>query len=135
MRIIYKLNLNDVDWNEMKETLSQDKFDNGRNPEQLMKSFENSHSTCIAYADNRIIGTARVLSDGICNAYLVDVWTLTEFRGQGIARKVIDKLLDKLPGKHVYTLTDNVVDFYKKIGFKESPTGLEKVIGQWLVNE
>ena len=59
MRIIYKLNLNDVDWNEMKETLSQDKFDNGRNPEQLMKSFENSHSTCIAYADNRIIGTAR----------------------------------------------------------------------------
>ena len=70
MRIIYKLNLDDVNWNEMKETLSQDKFDNGRSPKQLKKSFENSHSTCIAYADNRIIGTARVLSDGICNAIL-----------------------------------------------------------------
>ena len=135
MPITYKLNLDNVDWDEMKGTLSRDNFDNGQSPEQLKKSFENSHSACIAYADNRIIGTARILSDGVCNAYLVDVWTLTEFRHRGIARKMIETLLDKLCGQHVYLFTGDAIGFYKKLGFTERPTGLEKVVGQWLVNE
>ena len=63
----YKTDLKNVDWSEMNTTLQQDKFENGRSPEQLKTSFKNSYATCIAYIDNRIIGTARVLSDGICN--------------------------------------------------------------------
>ena len=132
--VVYKLNLDDVDWHAMKAILAADNFDNGRSAEQLKESFANSHSTCIAYADDRIIGTARALSDGVCNAYLVDVWTLTEFRHQGIARTMVETLLKKLPGQHIYLFTDDAVDFYKKIGFVERPTGLEKVVGQWLVN-
>jgi len=31
--LIYKRDLKNVDWEEMKTTLSQDKFDNGRSPE------------------------------------------------------------------------------------------------------
>jgi hypothetical protein len=27
------------------------------------------------------------------------------------------------------------VGFYKKLAFGERPTGMEKVVGQWLVNE
>lgn len=77
----------------------------------------------------------RVLSDGVCNAYLVDVWTLTEFRRHGIARKMIELLLDELKGQHIYLFTDDAVAFYKKLGFQERPVGLEKVVGQWLVNE
>lgn len=118
----------------MKATLSVDNFDNGRSPEQLRTSFANSYATCLAYADERIVGTARVLSDGICNAYLVDVWTLTEYRRQGIARTMIEMLLEKLQGQHVYLFTDDVVDFYKRLGFQERPTGLEKVVGQWLID-
>ena len=83
MAITYTLNLDGVDWQEMKERVAEDDFDNGRTPEQLRQSFLNSHSACIAYADGRIIGTARILSDGVCNAYLVDVWTYTPFRRQG----------------------------------------------------
>ena len=72
-KIIYKTDLDRVDWTEMKTTLHQDNFDNGRSPEKLKISFENSYAVCIAYADNRIVGTARALSDGVCNAYLVDI--------------------------------------------------------------
>jgi predicted GNAT family acetyltransferase len=135
MSIIYKLSLDGVDWHEMKATLTTDNFDNGRSVEQLEASFANSHSACIAYANGKIVGTARVLSDGVCNAYVVDVWTLTQFRYQGIARTMMEMLLEKLPGQHVYLFTDDAVDFYKSLGFVERPTGLEKVIGQWLVNE
>lgn len=134
-KVTYKTNLDNVDWAQMKATLQADAFDNGRSPEQLKKSFENSYATCIAYTDNRIIGTARVLSDGVCNAYVVDVWTLTAYRRQGIARTMMQILLDKLKGQHVYLFTDDVPEFYRKIGFSEQHIGMGQVIGRWLVNK
>lgn len=135
LEVTYKTNLDNVDWHQMKAALRADAFDNGRSPAQLKKSFENSYATCIAYADNQIIGTARVLSDGVCNAYIVDVWTLTIYRRQGIARTMMQILLDKLKGQHAYLFTDDAPEFYKKIGFTEQPVGMGQVIGKWLVNE
>ena len=133
--IIYKTNLENIDWTEMKTTLRQDAFDNGRSPEQLKASFENSYAVCIAYAERRMIGTARVLSDGVCNAYLVDVWTLSEFRHKGIASTMIQKLLSQLSGQHIYLQTDDAKELYAKLGFVEQPTGMSKVVGEWLVND
>lgn len=133
--IVYKTDLVSVDWVEMKVTLCQDSFDNGRSPEQLKTSFENSYAACVAYADNRIIGTARVLSDGVCNAYLVDIWTLSAYRRQGIATKMIQNLLRRLKGQHVYLFTDDVPELYVKLGFTPQPIGMGQVIGTWLVNE
>ena len=133
--IIYKTNLENIDWTEMKTTLRQDAFDNGRSPEQLKASFENSYAICIAYAEGRMIGTARVLSDGVCNAYLVDVWTLSEFRHRGIASTMIQKLMSQLNGQHVYLQTDDAQELYAKLGFVEQPTGMSKVVGKWVVND
>lgn len=135
IEVAYKTDLNRVDWVQMKATLRQDEFDNGRSPEQLKASFENSYATCIAYAEEQIIGTARVLSDGVCNAYVVDVWTLSSFRRQGIAKMMVQCLLGRLKGQHVYLFTDDAVDFYRKLGFVEQPVGLSQVIGTWLVND
>ena len=132
--ITYKQDTADVDWVEMKTTLQQDDFDNGRTPAQLQASFENSYATCIAYAGGRIIGTARVLSDGICNAYIVDVWTLSAYRRQGIARRMMELLLERLPGQHVYLFTDDAVDFYHALGFEKQGVGMSKVVGTWLDN-
>jgi predicted GNAT family acetyltransferase len=134
MQVTFNQDLIGVDWLEMKETLAQDKFDNGRSPDQLERSFANSYCTCIAYVDLHIVGTARALSDGVCNAYIVDVWTLTEFRNQGIARTMLKLLIENLQGQHVFLWSDGAVDFYKRVGFVECNTGLAQVVGQWLVN-
>lgn len=130
--IIYKTDLNQVDWQQMKSALASDVFDNGRSPSQLQTSFENSFTTVIAYVGDRIIGTARALSDEVCNAYVVDVWTLSQYRRRGIASAMMKLLLAKLEGQHVYLFTDDSVEFYEKLGFEVQPTGLGKVIGQWL---
>jgi len=132
--VIYKRDLDGVDWNEMKQTLEDDDFDNGRTPAQLKRSFEQSYSTCIAYADGKIVGTVRVLSDGVCNAYVVDVWTLTAYRNQGIARTMMQLLLHELQGQHVYLFTGDAMNFYNKLGFQEQPVGMGKVVGRWLHN-
>ncbi|HEY9667785.1 MAG TPA: hypothetical protein V6C91_13325 [Coleofasciculaceae cyanobacterium] len=47
---------------------------------------------------------------------------------------IMELLLTKLEGQHVYLFTDDSVEFYKKLGFKAQPTGLGKVVGQWLQN-
>lgn len=117
----------------MKATLFADAFDNGRSPEELRRSFEQSFATVVVYAQDRIIGTARALSDGICNAYVVDVWTFTPYRRRGIARAMMKTLESRLEGQHIALFSSDAVAFYQSLGFSEEPVGLSKVVGQWLL--
>lgn len=132
VQVTYKMSVDDVDWSEMKHILVSDHFDNGRTPAQYKASFENSYAVCIAYAAGKMIGTARALSDGVCNAYIVDVWTLSAFRRQGIAKKMMEKIMMQLQGQHVYLFTDDMMAFYRTLGFKEQPVGMGQVVGKWL---
>lgn len=134
--VLYTLDCEGIDWVTMKQALVADDFDNGRTPAQLETSFRNSAVAVIALAGERIIGTARALSDGVCNAYVVDVWTDSAFRRQGIARAMFDLMLPRLPGQHVFLWTDDAEEFYQRLGFQvRECVGMEKVVGAWLVNE
>ena len=133
--ITYRTDLAGVDWEQMKASLAADNFDNGRTPEELRESFQNSYLSVVAYDGARIVGTARVLSDGVCNAYVVDVWTLNAYRRRGVARAMMGVLEARLEGQHVYLFTDDAAEFYKRLGFREQPTGLSKVVGRWLGRE
>ena len=132
LEVTYKTDLHDIDWDEMKSTLAEDRFDNGRTASELRESFENSRASVVALLDDRIVGTARALSDGVCSAYIVDVWTLSTYRRRGIARKMMGMLQETLYGQHVYLFTDDAVDFYKAVGFEEQAVGLGKIVGTWL---
>ena len=78
---------------------------------------------------------ARLLSDGVCNAYLVDVWTLSAYRRQGIASALVRLLLDAVPGQHVGLQTDDAQGLYDALGFRRQPEFLSTVVGQWLDND
>jgi len=130
--VTFSSSLEGVDWARLKSVLVEDRFDNGRTPEQLRVSFENSAVVALAWAEGEVIGTARTLSDGVCNAYVVDVWTLTRYRRQGIATRMMRLLLDALPGQHVYLFSDDAAGFYQTMGFVEQPVGLSTVVGKWL---
>ena len=133
--ITYTSHLENVAWETLKADLRADRFDNGRSPAQLQKSFENSFAVCLAWSDGRVVGTARVLSDGVCNAYLVDVWTATPWRRQGVASQMLRLLLARLPGQHVCLFTDDARALYEKLGFRPDTTGMEQVVGAWLAND
>ncbi len=131
--ISYTRTLDGVNWDELKDALHADDFDNGRTPEQLHQSFANSDAVCFAWAEGRVIGKARVLSDGVCNAYLVDVWTHSAYRKRGIARQMIALLKRELSGQHIYLQADDEnLPFYAKLGFATQPHGLSCVVGRWL---
>jgi ribosomal protein S18 acetylase RimI-like enzyme len=133
--ITYSLSIDHVDWVELKAALKADDFDNGRTPAQLKRSAENSAINCFAFAGGNVIGTVRALSDSVCNAYIVDVWTQSQFRNRGIAREMMALVAEQLQGQHIYLFTDDAMEFYRKIGFAEQGVGMSKLSGQWLEND
>jgi ribosomal protein S18 acetylase RimI-like enzyme len=122
-----------LDWAEAKADLAADDFDNGRTPEQLARSFQNSFTAAYAFDERRCVGMARLLADGVCNAYLIDVWTHSPYRGRGIASEMIRRLLATVPGHHVLLITENASGLYRKLGFvDEQQAALSLVVGEWL---
>ncbi|HEX6729794.1 MAG TPA: GNAT family N-acetyltransferase [Pyrinomonadaceae bacterium] len=75
------------------------------------------------------------MGDGVCNSYIVDVWTLSDYRNRGIGRTMMSMLEERLEGQHIYLFSEDNREFYEKLGFREQPTGLSKVKGIWLEHE
>jgi ribosomal protein S18 acetylase RimI-like enzyme len=124
----------DIDWERAKAELAADAFDNGRSPEALRRSFESSQHVVFARDGDHVVGMARLLSDGVCNAYLLDVWTLSVYRRQGIASRMIRYLIDQVPGQHIGLQTDDAGDLYRSLGFRPQPEFMSLVAGTWLDN-
>ncbi len=123
-----------VDWAQAKADLAADDFDNGRSPAALRLSFERSQHVVFAWAAGRVVGMARLLSDDVCNAYLVDVWTHSSARRRGIATQMVRRLIDAVPGVHVGLQTDDAQEFYASLGFAPQPQFFGLVAGSWLDN-
>ena len=124
-----------IDWARAKADLAADDFDNGRSADALRRSFERSQHVAIARDGDRVVGMARVLSDGVCNAYVVDVWTASSHRRQGIATRMMRLLLDAVPGQHVGLQTGDAQALYRSLGFRPQPEFWSRVSGTWLDND
>ena len=127
--------LDGIDWAKVKADLIADDFDNGRSPEALRRSFEQSQHVAIARDGDRVVGTARLLSDGVCNAYVVDVWTALSHRRQRIASRMMRVLIAAVPGEHVGLQTDDAQALYESLGFRPQPEFWSLVSGAWLDND
>ena len=127
--------LDGIDWRQAKADLAADDFDNGRSPQALQASFAQSQHVAIARDGDRVVGMARLLSDGVCNAYLLDVWTHSAYRRQGIASAMVRHLMAQVPGQHIGLQTDEAEAFYAKLGYAHQPVFMSAISGAWLDNE
>ena len=78
---------------------------------------------------------ARLLSDGVCNAYLLDVWTMSAYRRQGIGTTMVRHLMSRVPGQHIGLQTEDAEAFYASLGYHHQPVFMSAVAGEWLANE
>lgn len=127
-KIVFVENPDDVDWAALKRALAADRFDNGRSAGELRESFINSRHICLVRVRGKVIGTGRLLSDGVGNAYLIDVWVLTKYRGLEIGGQIVSRLLAAVPGQHVYLQADNPC-LYARLGFRPQPQGMSLIAG------
>jgi GNAT superfamily N-acetyltransferase len=121
-----------VDWTALKAALVAGDFDNGRTPEQYRLSHQNSHAVIFGRDGAEFVANGRILSDGVCNAYLVDIWTAPGHRRRGIGAEVVRRLLATVPGQHVGLFSDDMAPFYNTLGFTEQTVGMSRVVGRWL---
>jgi ribosomal protein S18 acetylase RimI-like enzyme len=127
--------LEGIDWAQAKTDLAADDFDNGRSPEALRASFQRSQHVAIARDADRVVGMARLLSDGVCNAYLLDVWTKSAYRRQGVGSAMVRQLMARAPGQHIGLQTDDAEAFYTSLGYRCQPVFMSAIVGEWLGNE
>ncbi len=135
MAISFDTSTEGVDWGRAKADLAADDFDNGRSADALRRSFENSAHVAFARDGDRVVGMARMLSDGVCNAYVVDVWTKSEYRRQGIASTLMRMLADAVPGQHIGLQTESAQELYRSLGYAPQPEFWSRVVGAWLDND
>ena len=65
------------------------------------------------------VGFARAVSDGVCDAYLADVYVLDADRGNGLGKALISKMVEDGVGANFrWTLfTDDAHGLYEQYGF------------------
>ncbi len=75
-----------------------------------------------AFFDKKLIGMGRALSDCVSDAYIQDLAVLKKFRGQGIGKKIIQKLIRQLKTDNVdwigVVAQPGTSLFYEKLGFE-----------------
>lgn len=80
-----------------------------------------------AYKDDRLVGMARIVGDGIMNIYIQDVIVDEAHRGQGVGQKLISHLIknlqDHCPSDCTVGLmaVKNQDEFYSQLGFIARP--------------
>lgn len=118
----------DVATQDIKTLWDKVEFSRGRSPEQIRLAIEQSNLLAHAWEGNRLVGTARVLTDGVYYATLWDVIVDPEFQGRGIGtalvRRAIEPFLDR--GFSFIALFSAVgrEGFYERLGFRPHPRAM-----------
>jgi len=100
----------------------------GRDPESVMRAIQGSELVVTAWDEERLVGTCRVITDGVYYATLWDVIVHPDYRGQGIGTRLVEAALE--PFRHrgfsyiaLYSV-QGVEPFYERLGFKRHPAGM-----------
>ncbi|RKY94942.1 MAG: N-acetyltransferase [Ignavibacteriae bacterium] len=103
------------------QIISNSYWAKGRSFEEVKRSIDNSICYGIYIADKQV-GFARVLTDFVTIAYLMDVFIIKEYRGQELSKKLLDEVLldSRFENVKKWVLaTADANTLYKKFGFHE----------------
>ena len=89
---------------------------------------ERSYTHFSIIDDDRLIGFINVLSDGIGDAFLVDVLVHPAFHGQGIGHRLVRHVIEVLISEGILCIQviydEKQEPFYSKCGFKSTRAGV-----------
>jgi predicted N-acetyltransferase YhbS len=95
--------------------------------DKIQEAFTRSYKVVTAWDGEKLIGSCRMLSDGICYGTVFDLGVLPEYQKKGIGRELINLLLKGEEHIPIHlTSTFGNEEFYKKIGFKKHKTAYSK---------
>ncbi len=124
LKLSFTFDCNGIDWHQAVRVFERAPLGT-RDPDVLKRTCENSYLTVFALNGKDLIGMARAISDGVVQSAIYDVVLLPEYQGQGVGKKMLKALLERLPLKSVILyVTPGKEAFYQKLGFKGLHTGM-----------
>ncbi|WP_152400666.1 GNAT family N-acetyltransferase [Paenibacillus cellulositrophicus] len=92
-------------------------------PERTLADIESMLGSSIAvgaWDEDRLVGFARAVSDGLFRAYIEDMGVHEDYRKRGLGREIVDRITAELGDIHVVSLfcESGLVDFYQQTGYK-----------------
>lgn len=128
MEVVYTTKLlKDEDLYELYEHLTWNNFLK-LSPEKLLIAMQQSWLVIYAYINHQLVGTGRVVSDGVINAYLCGLGVREEYRNNGIGTEVSKRLVEACVRHQLHTqffCEQELVPFYEKLNFKVFAVGMK----------
>lgn len=94
-------------------------------PGLLIEALNSSWFFACIYNDERLIGTGRVISDGILHALIVDLIVAPEYQDCGVGKTILNELVTKCKSAGISDIqlfcAKGKENFYLKQGFKPRP--------------
>jgi len=118
-----------MDWESLVELYCQTDgvigLGRDRDLPRIRASFLNSHKVVTAWEGDRVVGAARLLSDGICYGWVHDVAVLPSMQRRGIGKRIMEEVTSE---SLLYGLTSSfeAVDFYVRMGFRKHKTAMAR---------
>lgn len=115
------------------QLLSDQYWTQGLGPAALAQAQLGSTAWVGALADERLIGSARAMSDGARLAWLYDVVVDPSFRGRGVGQALVRLLLDHPAVRGVRKVllgTKDAMPLYRRFGFTEVDSPLSTSSGR-----
>jgi GNAT superfamily N-acetyltransferase len=98
------------------------------NREQLTRAMEQSWYVLYAYHGEKLVGTARVVSDGVINAYLCGLGVVPEYRNKGIGTEISKRLVKHCKDYNLHIQLfcgEKLVPYYDGMGFEIFAVGMK----------
>jgi len=91
----------------------------GRSLENVKKSIDNSICFGLYDSEQKIAGFARVVTDKVVFAYLMDFFIFEKYQGNGLGKKLVKHIIEypDLQVRLWFLATKNAHKLYEKFGF------------------
>ncbi|MBU3202117.1 GNAT family N-acetyltransferase [Clostridium estertheticum] len=129
--ISYKIGLECIEWCQLFSLYEKvgmlKRFIESKEFNKIQSAFQVSYKVVTAWEENTLVGSCRMLSDGICYGAVFDVAVLPEYQKKGIGKGLMRLLLKGEEHMTIHlTSTFGNEGFYKKLGFKKHKTAYSK---------
>ena len=125
MNILYDHIISVAEYNQLREAVGWESLPH----EQAQIGINRSDYVLRAMDGSRTVGTARVVSDGGCSVFILDVIVLPEYQGHGIGKSILQNIMNYLQKELQLRGIMNIglmaakgrEGFYQQFGFEERP--------------
>lgn len=97
--------------------------------EDLEKMCRQSWFLVYAYYKDKLIGTGRIISDGVITGLICGVGVHPHYQSQGIGKSIIELLVEKCKEDGIIAqlmCNDSLEKYYEKFGFQRFSIGMSK---------